>query len=370
MRKEKQYLYWLGNVRGVSAAKKMHLLEIAGSAGNLYKWQEKEWQYLPGLSEKEKYAIRSSKRTWDIEGRMEELLHKGIQYIHIQEPDCPWHLREIPAPPFGLYVRGKIPQEPAPKVAMVGAGMCSNYGRQAALEFAAELSRHGVHIVSGLARGIDGYVHKGAVDAGGITLAVLGSGVDICYPAEHRRLYEQLQEKGAVISEYPPGTPPKSSHFPARNRIISGISDVVLVIEAKERSGSLITADMALEQGRDVFALPGRVTDALSTGCNHLIRQGAGLAASPEDLLKELDIFCSNLTSGNKKNQKILETDEDMVYSCLDLHPKNLSELIQELPYTISELTNLLVSLEIKGYIVEISKNYYAKVTSGTKNGG
>ena len=231
-----------------------------------------------------------------------------------------------------------------------------------ARQFSEVLAAEGVQIISGMARGIDGISQKSALAAGGKTFAILGCGVDVCYPSEHRRIYNEIQEQGGVISEQTLGSQPLAQFFPARNRLISGLADVVLVIEAKERSGSLITADMALEQGKDVFALPGPVNSQLSKGCHELIRQGAGILLSPEDLLNEMGILYKNKNRNFEENKILLETDENMVYSCLDFEPKNLGQISMITNLTIPVLLNVLFDLELKGYIQEVSKNYYVKV--------
>lgn len=278
------------------------------------------------------------------------------------DPDYPNRLKEIKSAPKELYVTGKLPDENVLSVAVVGARECSPYGRKMAQEIGAQLARGGAQIISGMARGIDGAAQRGALSVGGATFAVLGCGVDICYPPEHRALYESLQENGGVLSELPLKSPPLPQHFPARNRIISGLSDVVLVIEAREKSGSLITADMALEQGKDVYALPGPVNSNLSRGCNSLIKQGAGIVVSIEDFMEELHISHFEKMGNITENKILLESAEKLVYTCLDLYPKSLGTLVGETDLTIPELLNVLFQLELKGYIQEISKNYYVKL--------
>lgn len=216
---------------------------------------------------------------------LEELLAQGISCAGFYEEEFPEMLRHIPDPPIGLYWKGRLPDPARPSLAIIGARMSSPYGRSQARDFAIELARNGVQIVSGMARGIDGIAGGAALEVSDDSYAVLGCGVDICYPPENKELYERLSARGGVISEFPPGTAATRTNFPQRNRIISGLSQVVLVIEAREKSGTLITVDMAVEQGRDIFALPGRVTDRTSHGCNELIRQGAFPATSPDDLL-------------------------------------------------------------------------------------
>ena len=226
-----------------------------------------------------------------------------------------------------IYVKGKLPLENRKTVAIVGARICSHYGAYQAYRFAKELTQQGVQIISGLAKGIDANAHKGALDAGGNTFAVLGCGVDICYPKQNQKLYEQIIKSGGVLSEFDNQTPPFAGNFPRRNRIISGLADLVLVVEAKKKSGSLITANYALEQGKTVFAVPGRVDDVLSEGCNLLIADGAGVANSVESILSELQILPKKKGDFRHKSKIWLASHEEMVYSCLDLQPKNIEEI-------------------------------------------
>ncbi|MCD8326558.1 MAG: DNA-processing protein DprA [Lachnospiraceae bacterium] len=194
----------------------------------------------------------------------------------------PERLRQIPDPPYGLFVKGVLPDPDRPTVAIIGARACSGYGRECARLMGAVAAAAGIQVISGMARGVDSISQSACLEAGGTSFAVLGSGADVCYPAEARPLYERLAGEGGVISEYPLGVQPVAGNFPPRNRLISGLADLVLVIEARERSGTLITVDMALEQGREVAVLPGRITDALSQGCCRLYEQGAHLVTSPQ----------------------------------------------------------------------------------------
>lgn len=274
----------------------------------------------------------------------------------------PKRLLQLADMPPQLFIKGALPTDSEPSVAIVGARMCSNYGKAQAYEYARVLSQAGVQIISGMARGIDGYAHRGALEGGGRTFAVLGCGVDICYPRENLDLYRKIPKQGGILSEYENNTPPFSRNFPRRNRIISALADIVLVIEAKERSGSLITVDAALEQGKTVFALPGRVCDELSKGCNRLISQGAGVADTPKTLLDELQIEYVKIGNALKKTQIRLETKQEMVYSCLDLQPQNLQELFDKIPLSREEIIRILVELELEGLLIEPMKNYYAKI--------
>ena len=214
------------------------------------------------------------------------------RYISRNEAAYPEILRNYPRMPAGLYLRGSLPDPDRPAVAMVGARACSAYGKRQALHFAGVLAANGVQIISGMAFGIDAWSHLGALEAGGDTFAVLGCGADLCYPAKNRKIYEAILAAPAsgILTEFEDGTQPLAWHFPVRNRIISALADLVLVVEARSRSGSLITADYALEQGKNIYAVPGRLEDSCSGGCNELIAQGAGIATCPELLLEVLGV--------------------------------------------------------------------------------
>lgn len=229
---------------------------------------------------------------------MEEIQKTEIHYVEKNSSIYPARLRELSGMPKQLYYIGRFPEDNKPTAAIVGARLCSAYGRIQAFRYGKFLSEHGVQVISGMAAGIDAEGHKGALEGGTPTFAVLGNGVDICYPSSSRGIYRRIPQKnGGIISEYEPGTRGRAYHFPARNRIISGLADLVLVVEAKEKSGSLITASCALEQGKMVYAIPGAVNDALSRGCHKLIYDGAGIAYSPEILLDEWGLSVKKMTN-------------------------------------------------------------------------
>ena len=336
--------------------------EEYGDGKTIYNIEEIHLRFLNFLESRDVDTILRSKKEWEIEKCWEKLQEQGIRMIPYFSEEYPKKLTNISQPPYALYVKGSLPRENQVSVAIVGARRCTHYGEQIALEYGEALASEGIQIISGMARGIDGAGQRGALNAGGATYGVLGCGVDICYPRENIGLYMDIQQKGGIISEQIPGQPPLPAYFPERNRIISGLADVVLVIEAKEKSGSLITADMALEQGKDVYALPGPVTSSMSQGCHRLIRQGAGILISPEDLLIELGINIVNQGQIIDKNEKVLESTENMVYSCLGLFPKGMSQLLEETGLNVQELLEQLITLEMKGYVKEISKNYYVKL--------
>lgn len=277
----------------------------------------------------------------------------------------PERLRHIGNPPEQLYVQGELPKAEELSIAIVGARNCTPYGSEMAKYFGRELAAAGVQIISGLARGIDSFAHWGALEAGQATFGVLGCGIDVCYPKDNKKLFEKVRESGGILSEYEPSVPPLPGHFPLRNRIISGLCDGVLVIEAREKSGSLITASWGLEQGKDIFALPGRSSDALSRGCNALIRQGAILVETPEDVLKEYEFtgkFRKKQVKNEKKSNISLATKEKIVYSSLSLEPKHLDDIAENTKLTVSEVMGALLDLELSGRIKEIGSGYYVIV--------
>lgn len=284
-----------------------------------------------------------------------------IQCIDKNSISYPKRLKELSRMPEKIYVKGTIPDDNGPSAAIVGARMCSAYGRIQAFKYSKALSECGVQIVSGLAYGIDTEAHLGALEGKKPTYAVLGSGLDICYPSRNRKLYERiLRDGGGIISEYPEGVPVKKYHFPERNRIISGLSDMVLVVEAKDKSGSLITAQYALDQGKTVYAIPGSVQEDLSRGCHRLIYDGAGIAYEPEVLLEEWGISSENMKKREKR--KIgLASDLKLVYSCLDLRPKNTEFIIDRTGFSPEKVSNLLMELELLGLAREAGRHYYIK---------
>ena len=331
------------------------------TAEKLYYIEEKALHALGILREKEIRALLDARKK-EFRKEYERMAEQGISFIPYFAAEYPRRLKDIPSPPYALYVKGRLPKEKGRCVAVVGARRCTPYGEEMALQYGKALSRAGVQVISGMARGIDGAGQRGALNGGGRTYGVLGCGVDICYPRENFGLYMDTMKEGGLISEQVPGTKPLPGYFPARNRIISALSDAVLVIEARERSGSLITADMALEQGKDVYALPGPVTSPLSTGCHRLIQQGAGILISPEDLLDEMNIHGKGDLQIINKNEKMLETTENLVYSCLGFIPKGVDCLVKETGLSAREVLEKLITLELQGVAKEISKNYYIRI--------
>lgn len=359
---ERQYLYWLMAVPGIGAVTVGRLLERFQSFEAIYNIEEKvlESEKLLKRKEAEAFAAERPRLAFRAE-ELKALEREGIQFITILDDGYPERLRRIHGYPPGLFVKGELPSQDHPTAAIIGARDCTNYGRQVAESMAAELARSGVQIISGLAYGIDGAGHAGALKGGGKTYGVLGCGIKTCYPRQNYGLYERMCRQGGVLSEWLPDERPQAKNFPVRNRIISGLSDVILVMEARQQSGSLITAGLGLEQGKEIFALPGRISDPLSEGCNRLISEGAGILLSPQDVLEYFTLRNGKMLRVDEKNENRLAKKEKMVYSCLDLQPKGLEEIVNLSGLSVSECIGVLLELELSGYVVQTSHQYYGK---------
>jgi DNA processing protein len=354
-----KYSYWLATVPGMTKGKIFRLLDQIPSSAEVYEASEQVLKKMDGLTERDVAEIRKSQKERSPEEELLRLSEQGISFVSYEQENYPMRLRNIFDPPFSIYYRGALPKEQQYAVAIVGARGRSAYGMELAQSLAQALARQKISVISGMALGIDGDAHKGAIAAGGCTYAVLGCGVDHCYPKEHKYLYDCIPQKGGVLSEYPPGTAPAARLFPSRNRIISGLSDCVVVVEAREKSGSLITADFAMEQGKDVYAVPGRVTDGLSRGCNSLIRQGAGIFLGIDDFLKEISGTSPEISVQLDFRKNLLEKDERLVYSLLDFVPTAVGTLLEKTSFQLLELLEILEGMEKKGVIREVAPNYY-----------
>ncbi len=302
---------------------------------------------------------------------LEKINQYNIELITWDDDRYPDLLRTIHNPPMVLYLKGSVAALQAPGLGMVGSRAATEYGKEIAHSFGRALAGRGFAIISGLALGIDAAAHQGALAAGGSTIAVLGCGLDKEYPPENRKLYSEIPAAGALITEYPLGTPPDSFRFPARNRIISGLALGVLVVEASKRSGSLITAQHALEQGREVFAIPGRVDSIKSAGTHFLVQQGAKLVHTIDDILEELPMttFAGRgsavpvaTPNGRGSVAAGLTGDEALLYSFLDVYPKNIDDLARDADLSPQRASELLLMLELKGVIKALPGKCYAVV--------
>lgn len=288
---EKRALYWMCCCPCLGAVSIRKLGSHFGGYQELINIEETALDEARILTPTQKNGLLQWKKEFSrCSSAYDALKDKKIRFVTPLDSEYPQRLLEISDYPMGLFLYGALPSDEKPSVAVVGARGCSSYGEQIAGAFAKALAAEGVQIISGLAAGIDGAAHKGALKAGQPTFGILGCGLSQCYPPEHYRLFEKMKEQGGILSEFPMGEPPRPRNFPMRNKLISGLADAVLVVEAREKSGSLITAELGLNQGREIFAVPGRVTDLLSAGCNKLIQQGAHMAILPNDILEYLGL--------------------------------------------------------------------------------
>lgn len=369
---EQLLVLWFNNIDGVGYKTQQRLLAHFGCIEDIYYASDKAIE--EALTDMTGHRVTSiSKDMEEIKKLKYKMDERGIWFVYPGHKDYPKKLLNIYEPPQILYVKGILKDSLGiynKNISIVGSRSPSIYGREMARMFARELSHRGICIVSGLAMGIDGMAHLGALDAGGYTVGVLGCAINVVYPRENIELYRRIEETGAVISEYAPDAHTCPGSFPQRNRIISGLSDGVMVVEAREKSGSLITADLALEQGKQVYALPGRACDVNSEGTNRLIKMGAMCVTSPKDIIMDLNggneaminYECGiddvgNADKGSDKNY--LAPVEKMVYSCLSLEPMYIDDIIQKLGIGITKAISTLYILEEKGVIKQPLKGYY-----------
>ncbi len=361
-KRERQYLYWLSQTPGIGAVTIKRLWDRYGSFETIYNMEETA---LADQGFLKQVQAAEYGRWKNCLGRCieayERLQDKGIDFVTFLDDQYPKRLEPLYGSPAVLYKRGRFPHEDRPTAAIIGARDCSCYGRETAGQLGEILAEAGIQVISGMALGIDGAGHSGCLKGGGDTYAVLGCGVDICYPRSHFSMYMEIPKKGGILSEFAPGQAPKAGNFPARNRIISGLADGIIVVEAREKSGSLITVDWGLEQGKEIFAVPGRSSDCLSRGCNRLIQQGAGIVTCPEDILDFFHIPETKRTGVDEKKKNGLAKKEKMVYSCLDLQPKYIDRIVEDSGLSLGECLTLLLELELGGYIIQTAGHYYAK---------
>ena len=358
----KHHLYWIGFnlVKGIGPVRFRALLDSFENAEVAWKASPQELRE-SGLNEKliENFVTLRSNVSLDL--IWERIYQLGISVLTWEDEGYPDRLRDIPQSPPVLYVKGALAPEDDWSIAIVGTRRITAYGRQVTEKIAARMAQAGVTVISGLARGIDGVAHKAALDSGGRTIAVLGSGVDQIYPPEHRKLAMKIIEKGALVSDYPPGTKPEASNFPPRNRIISGLSMGTVIVEAGRRSGALITADFAAEQGKDVFAVPGNIFSPQSQGTNKLIRDGARVLLNPQEILETLD-----LTRIHELNEAriILPTDptEAELFSILSHEPLHVDEIRNLTELSIETVTATLTMMELKGMVRQIGGMRYTAI--------
>jgi DNA processing protein len=352
-------------VPGLGSARLRALLAEAREPGELLSAPRSQLRALRLTTEEQYYLVGGYARR-DAEGIRAAAERLGVSILSPYEEEYPTTLRQIWDPPHILYVRGDLAALNEVAVAVVGSRRCSVYGREVAFAFSRDLARLGLSIVSGMALGIDSQAHLGALEGGGKTVAVLGSGVDVIYPRSHRRLYERIVEHGCVVSEFRPGTYAAAQNFPIRNRIISGLSVGTLIPEASEFSGSLITARLTLEQNRELWAVPGNVTNAGSYGPNHLIRQGARPVTCAQDVLEDLPLPVLSRLSANCRDGEVLAPAvgrERQVLECLSSErATHFDQILVETGLNVTDLSSVLVSLEASGKVRAYPGRRYSRV--------
>lgn len=345
--------YWIGLslVPDVGPVMSRRLLARMGTPENIFKAGRKDLLSLKGFREEAADNIMNF-RLWDeVERYEKETLKKGIRVVGYNDPLYPATLKETEDAPVVLYIKGEYIPEDRFSIAVVGSRKYTHYGESVTQRIAGQLSSAGFTIVSGLARGIDTLAHRSALVTGGRTIAVLGSGPDVYYPVENKGLMDKISCSGCVISEFPPGTAPNRENFPRRNRLISGLSLGVLVVEAAPGSGSLITANYALEQNKEVFAVPGNITSLNSEGTNGLIRQGAKMVMKADDIIEELAPVLRGFISAKREEAVGLSEEEKSLCLVLSREPRHIDALCREASLPANKTLEVMLSLELKGVV-------------------
>lgn len=354
--------FWVGFnlIKGIGAVRMQGLIAFFGDLESAWKAAPSELAEA-GLGSKVIERVVAARANVDLDRVWEKIESQGVTILTWQDDAYPQRLKEIDQPPPVLYIRGEYLPDDLFAVAIVGTRRVTPYGRQITEELASFLAANGMTVISGLARGVDAVAHQTALKAGGRTIAVLGSGVDKIYPPEHRALAGHIMERGAVISDYAPGTPPEASNFPPRNRIISGLSLAVVVVEAGETSGALITAEFAAEQGREVFAVPGSILAPQSKGTNKLIQNGALPLLSVNDLMQALDI---TRVGEQKAARKIMPSDavEAKLLTVLTNEPMQIDEIRNQADLPIEKVSAALALMELKGMVRQVGGMNYVAV--------
>ncbi|MBQ9610661.1 MAG: DNA-processing protein DprA [Lachnospiraceae bacterium] len=367
---EKDILHlWLDSFEIIGNTSKRRLINELGDIQSVY---EASLKVLSGIIPEEKARLLAENKSLaQANERWEYLVEKNIDIVYPEHKSYPVKLKNIHDIPDILYIKGRLKavlDEQNRSIGIVGSRNADTYGRELAYSYGRELSKSGISIISGMALGIDGMAHRGALSTDGYTVAVLGGGIDVIYPRENYDIYDELEKRGAIISEYGPGVVPMPMRFPLRNRIISGLSDGVLVVEAKKKSGSLITADLALDQGRSIYAIPGRIGDKESAGTNNLIKQGAMCVTTPQDIIDDLNLYSDNpihmadekdADEPEENSVDNLNGNEKTLLDILSLEPVYIDEIIKAMRLNVSDCLKLLYTMEEKGIIRQVIKGYY-----------
>ncbi len=357
----KRDLILLNMVEGIGCIRLKALLDEFGDPRNIFKAPVNKLKSIEGIGVHAAESIRNAHSDYDIGKEIELIRGAGVEIVTLFDKEYPESLKTIYDPPILLYLKGVRGSGDKLSVSIVGSRKCTYYGLNMAEKIASELVGHKIVIVSGLARGIDTAAHKGALKNNGRTIAVLGNGLSSVYPAENKNLAERISRNGLLVSEFPMETGPLRYNFPKRNRIISGMSRALLVVEAAKRSGALITADFALEQGRDVFAIPGMADRYSSNGTNALIKQGAKLVESADDILEELDIDRIKAADADRDHSVSVNPREKNIFSILSDQPCDIDTIVRKLEIKSQQAKFTLLNMEMKGVIKQLPGKLYIR---------
>ena len=364
--KKNSLKYWLAwnKIPDIGPRRFYKLLEYFGSVESAWQAKSGEISRVLNLSNKISTRLFEEKNNINPEQELDLIYKYKVNVLTIENVLYPENLKTIHYPPPVLYFKGTILEVDKNSISIVGSRKATYYGKMVAEKLSKDLALAGLTIISGMARGIDAAAHKGALSVNGRTIAVLGCGIDHIYPPENRRLAQEIQESGAVISEFPFSTLPERQNFPRRNRIISGLSLGTVVVEAAEKSGALITADFALDQGREVFAIPGNINSPLSDGSHNLIKQGAKLVNNYQDILEEIHIALPQKTAEKEMVAKdiSLTAEEKIIYRLITKEPTQIDEIIEVSKLSAGKVSEILLTLELKDLIKEIEGKRFIKL--------
>ncbi|MDI6703063.1 MAG: DNA-processing protein DprA [bacterium] len=354
----------LNMIDGLGYSKIGALVNYFGTPRRVLQAKMDELMKVDGVGKILASHIINARKRISAEHEIDKAQRLGAKILSLDDPDYPVLLRHIFSPPLVLYVKGEVKPEDSVSLAVIGSRFATSYGKSITHKLVRGLVEKGVTIVSGAARGIDSVAHLAAIASGGRTLAVLGSGIDVPYPPENKHLMEDIAKQGAVLTEFPIGTAPLRFNFPRRNRIISGLSLGVVVVEAAERSGALITARFAAEQGREVFAVPGQALGVRSRGTNRLIKEGAKLVEGVEDIIEEFSDIFSGLRKEReieKKKVDMLEGHDEEIYNLITSESKHIDQIVRECALPVSQVWSTLLNLEMKGLIRQLRGKFFLR---------
>ncbi len=376
LRDREPRVQWLAltKFQGLGPALIKRLIDHFGSPADVFSATKGQLQEVPGIGNSLAAQLVSSSRREQVQAIVRDELNllqeKRFSLACPEDVLYPESLKNIYDPPASLYYRGTLCCLQQPSIAIIGSRAATSYGKQISFQLARELAQKGITVVSGMALGIDSESHRGAIAGGGKTVGVLGCGLDVVYPPQNKKLYNEVVECGALLTEYGPGTKPEGFRFPARNRIISGTVLGVIVVEAALKSGSLITARLALEQDREVFAVPGRVDSVKSAGTHQLLKQGAHLVHSAADIIDEIGIAMTmhqvSVPQKNDEKNEHLEAGEKQILSCLDVYPATIDEIVRMSGHALGEIHGLMLGLELKGLVKQYPGQQYGLTGSSS----